>query len=67
MDLEQRKTIINQKLETSGETIGSWCKRERLDHRMAMDLINEKLQGTRGIPLKVKMKMEEYFGNIFDK
>ncbi len=67
MDIEQRKAIINQKLELTGDTIVSWSKKERLDHKMVMDLINEKLQGTRGIPLKVRMKMEEFFGNIFDK
>jgi gp16 family phage-associated protein len=67
MDIEQRKAIINQKLESIGETIVSWSKKNKLDHRLVSDLINGKLFGTRGITLNARMKLEEFFGNIFDK
>jgi hypothetical protein len=67
MDIEQRITLINRKLEPSGETIVSWSKKNRLDHRLVFDLINGKLLGTRGITLNTRMKIEEFFGNIFDK
>ncbi len=66
MDIEQRKIIINQKLEPNGETIVSWAKKNRLDHRLCLDLINGKFFGTRGVTLKARMKIEEFFGNIFD-
>lgn len=65
LDIEQRKKIINQKLEPNGETIFSWAKKNSLDHRHVLDVINGKLHGTRGVPLKARMKIEEYFGNIF--
>jgi hypothetical protein len=67
MDIEQRKAIINQKLESIGETIISWSKKNSLDHRLVSDLIDGKLLGTRGITLNARMKIEEFFGNIFDK
>ncbi len=66
MDIEQRKKIINQKLEPNGETIISWAKKNSLDHRLCLDLIHGKLLGTRGVTLKARMKIEESFGNIFD-
>ncbi len=65
LDIEQRKKIINQKLEPDGETIFSWAKKNSLDQRHVLDVINGKLHGTRGVPLKARMKIEEYFGNIF--
>ncbi len=67
MDIEQRKKIINQKLEPNGETVVSWAKKNSLDHRLVLDLINGKLLGTRGVTLNARMKIEEFFGNIFDK
>lgn len=67
MDIEQRKIIINQKLELIGETIVSWSKKNSLDHRLVSDLIDGKFLGTRGVTLNARMKIEEFFGNIFDK
>ncbi len=66
LDIELRKTIINQKLEASGETIVSWSKKNSMDHRLVLELINGKFLGTRGVTLKARMKIEEFFGNIFD-
>ncbi len=67
LNIEQRKKIINQKLESNGETIVSWAKKNSLDHRLVLDLINGKFLGTRGITLTTRMKIEEFFGNIFGK
>ncbi len=67
MDIEQRKVIIERKLEEIGHTINSWSKKNSLDHRLVLDLINGKLRGTRGISLNARTKLEEYFGNIFDE
>jgi hypothetical protein len=67
LDIEQRGKIINQKLDPIGETIVSWSKKNNLDHRLVLDLINGKFLGTRGVTLKTRMKIEEFFGNIFDK
>lgn len=65
MDIEQRKAIIQEKLDSMGETITSWSKKNRLDHRLVIDLIDGKFQGTRGVTLKTRMQMEEVFGTIF--
>jgi len=67
MNIEQRKAIINQKLESIGETVTSWSRKNSLDHRLVNDLIDGKFQGTRGVTLKARMQIEEFFGNIFDK
>jgi gp16 family phage-associated protein len=67
MDIDQRNAAVNQKLESIGETIVSWSKKNGLDHRLVSDLINGKFLGTRGITLNARMKIEEFFGNIFDK
>jgi gp16 family phage-associated protein len=67
MNTVERKEIINQKLERIGETINSWSKKNGLDHRLVFDLIDGKLLGVRGISLKARLKIEECFGNIFDK
>jgi hypothetical protein len=67
MDREHRQKIISQKLEATGETINSWSKKNDLDHRIVSDLIDGKLQGTRGFPLIARRKIEEFFGNIFDE
>jgi gp16 family phage-associated protein len=66
MNIEQRKACIEQKLESIGETVTSWSKKNSLDHRLVIDLIDGKFQGTRGITLKARMKIEEFFGNVFD-
>jgi len=67
MNIEQRNAIINQKLESIGETVASWSKKNSLDHRLVFDLINGKFLGTRGVTLKARMQIEEFFGNIFDR
>jgi hypothetical protein len=67
MTIEQRKTIINEKLGTIGETVASWSKKNNLDHRLVFDLIDGKFLGTRGVTLKTRMQLEEFFGNIFDR
>lgn len=67
MNIEQRKNHINQTLEPAGETVVSWSKKNGLDHRLVNDLINGKLLGTRGVTLKARTKMEEFFGKIFDE
>ncbi len=67
METEQRKMIIERKLEEIGQTINSWSKKNSLDHRLVLDLINGKLRGTRGITLKARNKLEEHFGHIFDE
>lgn len=66
MTIEERKECIDQKLQSMGETLISWSKKNRLDHRMVTNLIEGNLQGTRGIPLQTRKVMEEYFGNVFD-
>jgi len=66
MNIEQRNAIINQKLESIGETVTSWSKKNSLDHRLVIDLINGKYLGTRGVTLKARLQIEEFFGNIFD-
>jgi hypothetical protein len=67
MNTEQRKACIGRKLESTGETVVSWSKKNSLDHRLVLKLINGSLLGTRGVPLEARTKLEEYFGNIFDK
>lgn len=67
MDIDQRKKIIDEKLATVGETINSWSKKNGLDHRLVIDLINGKLRGTRGITLNARSKIEDYFGCVFDE
>jgi len=66
MDREQREKIINQKLESIGDTLNSWSKKNELDHRIVSKLIDGELFGTRGVSLIARKKMEEFFGNIFD-
>lgn len=66
MNIEQRKACIEEKLESMGETINSWSKKNSLDHRLVIDLIDGKFQGTRGVTLKARVKVEECFGNVFD-
>lgn len=66
MNIEQRKECIERKLESIGETLTSWSKKNHLDHRLVLDLIDGKFQGTRGVTLKTRVKMEEFFGNVFD-
>jgi len=66
MNIEQRKAIINEKLESIGETVASWSKKNKLDHRLVFDLIDGKFLGTRGVTLKTRIQIEEFFGNIFD-
>ncbi len=65
MNIEQRKSVIHEKLESMGETITSWSKKNKLDHRLVIDLIDGKFHGTRGVTLKTRMHLEEFFGNIF--
>jgi gp16 family phage-associated protein len=65
MNIEQRKSVIQEKLESTGETITTWSKKNKLDHRLVIDLIDGKFQGTRGVTLKTRMQLEEFFGNIF--
>lgn len=65
MNIEQRKSVIHEKLESMGETITTWSKKNKLDHRLVIDLIDGKFHGTRGVTLKTRMQMEEFFGNIF--
>jgi len=65
MNIEQRKSIIQEKLEPMGETITTWSKKNKLDHRLVIDLIDGKFQGTRGVTLMTRMHLEEFFGNIF--
>ncbi|HET6418680.1 MAG TPA: hypothetical protein VFG19_00895 [Geobacteraceae bacterium] len=67
MDIEQRKKIIDEKLALTGETINSWSKKNSLDHRLVIDLINGKLRGTRGVSLNARTKIEDHFGYIFDE
>ena len=66
MDIEQRKAIINQKLDLIGETVISWSKKNSLDHRLVNDLIEGKFLGTRGVTLQARMQIEEFFGNVFE-
>ncbi|MDD2320941.1 MAG: hypothetical protein PHO83_12930 [Geobacteraceae bacterium] len=65
MNIEQRKELIEEKLKSMGETVTSWAKKNRLDHRLVIDLIDGKFQGTRGVTLKTRMHIEEFFGKIF--
>lgn len=65
MNREQRKSVIDEKLEAMGETVTTWSKKNKLDHRLVIDLIDGKFQGTRGITLKTRMQLEEVFGDIF--
>jgi hypothetical protein len=65
MNIEERKAIVDEKLESMGETVTSWSKKNRLDHRLVIDLIDGKFLGTRGVTLKARMQIEEFFGNIF--
>ena len=65
MNIEQRKSVIHEKLEPTGETITTWSKKNKLDHRLVIDLIDGKFQGTRGVTLKTRLQLEEFFGNIF--
>lgn len=67
MNIEQRRACIDRKLESIGETVNTWSKKNHLDHRLVIDLIDGKFQGTRGITLKARTKIEEFFGNVFDE
>jgi len=66
MNIEQRKAIIQERLDSLGETVTSWSKNNRLDHRLVIDLIDGKFLGTRGVTLKTRIHLEEFFGKIFD-
>lgn len=65
MNSEQRKALVDKKLESMGETVTSWSKKNKLDHRLVIDLIDGKFQGTRGVTLQTRLHIEEFFGNIF--
>jgi hypothetical protein len=66
MDTDQRKACIDRKLESIGETVVSWSKKNCLDHKLVLNLIEGKLLGTRGVTLEARKKLEAFFGNIFD-
>jgi hypothetical protein len=66
MNIEQRRAVVSQKLESIGETVPSWSKKNSLDPRIVNDLIDGKFHGTRGVTLKARIQIEEFFGNIFD-
>ena len=66
MDTDQRKACIDRKVESIGETVVSWCKKNGLDHKLVLNLIDGKLLGTRGVTLEARKKLEAFFGNIFD-
>jgi gp16 family phage-associated protein len=65
MNIEQRKAFIHEKLESMGETVTTWSKKNKLDHRLVIDLIDGKFQGTRGVTLKTRIQIEKFFGDIF--
>lgn len=67
MTIEERKEYIDRKLRSMGETVVTWSKKNHLDHRMVINLIEGNLLGTRGVPLKARKVMEEYFGKVFDQ
>jgi len=67
MDKEQRKKTVAHCLVDLGETITSWATKNGLHHKIVSDLIDGKLKGTRGVALETRRKMEEEFGNLFDK
>ena len=66
MNIEQRKKVIADKLIEMGETLNSWVSKNGLHLRIVTDLIDGKLEGTRGVPLEHRLKMETTFGQIFD-
>ncbi|MRR07784.1 MAG: hypothetical protein EG828_12790 [Deltaproteobacteria bacterium] len=66
METEQRMRIIEAKLDSLGMTIKVWAKNNELDHRIVEDLIHGKLRGTHGVALNSRLKMEEFFGPIFN-
>jgi hypothetical protein len=66
MNSEQRRNLIEEKLNALGMTINSWAKDHELDHRIVEDLVQGNLRGTHGVSLTARTKMEEYFGPIFD-
>jgi hypothetical protein len=66
MDREERKKVVQRKLDVLGETLNSWAKKNGLDHKIVSELLEGNLRGTRGVPLKTRCRLEEFFGNIFD-
>jgi len=66
MNIDQRKKVIDAKLLDMGETFISWANKNGLHQRIATDLIDGKLRGTRGVALENRQKMEITFGLIFD-
>ena len=67
MDSDQRKKVVAHHLVDLGETITSWACKNGLHQKIVSDLIDGKLKGTRGVALETRRKMEETFGNLFDK
>lgn len=65
MNIEQRRNIVNHKLESIHDTLSSWAKSRCLDHRIVKNLMEGKLSGTRGIPSEARQTMEAFFGKIF--
>jgi hypothetical protein len=60
MNIEQRKSVIHEKLESMGETITTWSKKNKLDHRLVGDG-GHPLKGCcqrQRLPLRMKI---EYF------
>jgi len=61
-----KKSSRKSETESIGETVTAWSKKNSLDHRLVNDLINGKFLGTRGVTLKTRLQIEEFFGNVFD-
>jgi hypothetical protein len=66
LNIEQRKKVIDDKLNEMGETLNSWASKNDLHLRIVNDLIEGKLTGIRGVPLENRRKLEAAFGQIFD-
>jgi gp16 family phage-associated protein len=67
MDKEQRKKHVAHRLVDLGETIASWAAKNGLHHKIVSDLIDGKLKGTRGVAQETRHRMEETFGDLFDR
>ena len=66
VNIKQREKVIADKLIEMGETLNSWASKNDLHLRIVTDLIDGTLEGTRGVPLENRRKMETAFGQIFD-
>jgi hypothetical protein len=64
MNIEERKKIVKHRLIDMGISFREWCRRSDVSHSIAKDIIDGRLNGSRGEASRsVMLKILEDFGS----